>query len=96
MGVCNILFEIWESFYWVISYFYTWNATVVASYIYCSRILYWSLNFLNFRYKRTQAEAHTLSLVQKELSHLDSLLSADVAILRDKIEESSREYLNAQ
>ncbi|XP_020612357.1 RAB6-interacting golgin-like [Orbicella faveolata] len=48
------------------------------------------------RYKRTQAEAHTLSLVQKELSHLDSLLSADVAILRDKIEESSREYLNAQ
>jgi len=48
------------------------------------------------RYKRTQAEAHTLSLVQKELSHLDTLLSADVAILRDKIEESSREYLNAQ
>jgi len=48
------------------------------------------------RYQRTQAEAHTLSLVQKELSHLDSLLSADVAILRDKIEESSREYLHAQ
>lgn len=48
------------------------------------------------RYKRTQAEAHTLSLVQKELSHLDSLLSADVAILRDKIEESSRDYLSAQ
>ena len=37
-----------------------------------------------------------LSLVQKELSHLDSLLSADVAILRDKIEESSRDYLHAQ
>ena len=48
------------------------------------------------RYQKTQAEAHTLSLVQKELSHLDSLLSADIAILRDKIEESSREYLSAQ
>ena len=54
------------------------------------------MKFPNLRYKRTQAEAHTLSLVQKELSHLDTLLSADVAILRDKIEESSREYLNAQ
>ncbi|XP_068728895.1 RAB6-interacting golgin-like [Montipora capricornis] len=48
------------------------------------------------RYQRTQAEAQMLSLVQKELSHLDSLLSADVAILRDKIEESSRDYLHAQ
>lgn len=48
------------------------------------------------RYQRTQAEALMLSLVQKELSHLDSLLSADVAILRDKIEESSRDYLHAQ
>ncbi|XP_058951218.2 RAB6-interacting golgin [Pocillopora verrucosa] len=48
------------------------------------------------RYQKTQAEAHTLSLVQKELSHLDSLLSADVAILRDKIEESSRDFLSAQ
>lgn len=48
------------------------------------------------RYQRTQAEAQMLSLVQKELSHLDSLLSADVAVLRDKIEESSRDYLHAQ
>lgn len=48
------------------------------------------------RYQKTQAEAQVLSLVQKELSHLDSLLSADVAILRDKIEESSRDYLSAQ
>ena len=57
-----------------------------------------TLHFVTFcfRYQKTQAEAQTLSLVQKELSHLDSLLSADVAILRDKIEESSREYLQAQ
>lgn len=52
--------------------------------------------FCLVRYQKTQAEAHTLSLVQKELSHLDSLLSADVAILRDKIEESSRDFLSAQ
>ena len=35
-------------------------------------------------------------MVQNELKHLDSLLSADVAILRDKIEAASIDYLRAQ
>ncbi|XP_032228387.2 RAB6-interacting golgin-like [Nematostella vectensis] len=51
---------------------------------------------LKLRYRKTQAEAKTLQLVQNELSHLDTLLSADVAILRDKIEEAARDFAQAQ
>ena len=49
-----------------------------------------------FRYKKTQKETETLKLVQKELSHLDDLLSIDVQILRDKIDDACRDYDAAQ
>ena len=35
-------------------------------------------------------------MVQKELSHLDDLLSIDVQILRDKIDDACRDYDAAQ
>ncbi|KAK3797486.1 hypothetical protein RRG08_042086 [Elysia crispata] len=48
------------------------------------------------RRKRAKAEADKLLRVQQELNHLDSLLTADVGIIRDKIEMASLEYMDAQ
>ncbi|XP_005105467.2 RAB6-interacting golgin [Aplysia californica] len=48
------------------------------------------------RRKKAKAEADKLMKVQQELSHLDSLLTADVSIIRDKIEVASLEYMDAQ
>ncbi|XP_013772468.1 RAB6-interacting golgin-like [Limulus polyphemus] len=48
------------------------------------------------RKKRTQAEAKKLSNIQEELSHLDSVLSVDVSVLRDQIETASIEFYEAQ
>ncbi|XP_070532138.1 RAB6-interacting golgin-like [Ptychodera flava] len=48
------------------------------------------------RRKRADAETRKLKDIQKELTKIDGLISNDVAILRDKIEEASREYLAAQ
>ena len=49
-----------------------------------------------FRRKKARQEAHKLEHIQKELAKLDSLLTADVQVIRDRIEESSRDFLEAQ
>ena len=49
-----------------------------------------------FRRKKAQAEAHKLEHIQKELAKLDNLLTADVQVIRDKIEGASRDFLEAQ
>ena len=41
-------------------------------------------------------EAEKLTKVQRELSHLDSLVNADVAIIRDRIETASLDFMQAQ
>ena len=41
-------------------------------------------------------EAEKLTKVQRELNHLDSLVNADVAIIRDRIEAASIDFLQAQ
>ncbi|XP_050706225.1 RAB6-interacting golgin-like isoform X1 [Eriocheir sinensis] len=48
------------------------------------------------RSRRTKSEAQKLKHIQKELSRLDSLLSTDVAILRNQIEAASQEFNEAQ
>ncbi|XP_054770125.2 RAB6-interacting golgin-like isoform X1 [Lytechinus pictus] len=48
------------------------------------------------RKKKTQAEAKRLLYIQKELTKIESLLTNDVSILRDKIEEASRDFNDAQ
>eukprot|EP00106_Octopus_bimaculoides_P002511 XP_014769953.1 PREDICTED: RAB6-interacting golgin-like [Octopus bimaculoides] len=48
------------------------------------------------RWEKAETEAVLLTNLQKELSRLDDLLTADVSIIRDKIETSSLEYLEAQ
>ncbi|XP_072015699.1 uncharacterized protein [Amphiura filiformis] len=48
------------------------------------------------RKKKTQAEAKRLAYIQKELAKIEDLLTNDVRILRDRIEEASRTYLEAQ
>ncbi|XP_014674370.1 PREDICTED: RAB6-interacting golgin-like isoform X3 [Priapulus caudatus] len=48
------------------------------------------------RKKRTHAEQQKLLEIQKDLGHLDTLLTVDVSLLRDKIEDASREYSDAQ
>ena len=48
------------------------------------------------RSKLAKEEANKLTKVQKELSHLDSLVNADVSIIRDKIEAASIDFLQAQ
>lgn len=44
------------------------------------------------RYERTAAESQTLSAVKQELEKIDTILSNDVLILRDKIEEVNRKF----
>ena len=44
------------------------------------------------RYKQSQMEAQTLQLVKRELDHVDHLVTRDVSVLRDKIEDANREY----
>ncbi|ESO87994.1 hypothetical protein LOTGIDRAFT_193852, partial [Lottia gigantea] len=51
---------------------------------------------LNERRLRAKAESAKLTKIQKELNHLDSLLTADVSVIRDKIELASIEFLDAQ
>ncbi|XP_077986865.1 RAB6-interacting golgin-like [Glandiceps talaboti] len=48
------------------------------------------------RKKRTDAEMRKLKEIQRELTKIDGLISHDVSILRDKIEDASREYMDAQ
>ncbi|GIY38507.1 RAB6-interacting golgin [Caerostris extrusa] len=45
---------------------------------------------------QTQAEARKLATITQELNRLDSILSADVSILRDYIEEASLEFTKAE
>lgn len=47
---------------------------------------------MQYRCKRTAAESHTLEAVRKELEKIDTILSNDVLILRDKIEEVNRVF----
>lgn len=51
---------------------------------------------LENRKKKTQEEAKRLAFVQKELSKIENLLTNDVKILRDKIEDASRQYTEAE
>ena len=62
---------------------------VVACFIY---ILYYE----SCRYAKTQLEAKTLQSVREELTRLDSVLSRDVTILRNRIEEATRQYSAAR
>ena len=48
------------------------------------------------RQKKAKAEAAKLSAIQRELSKLDLMVNADVSIIRDRIENSSRDFLEAQ
>lgn len=51
---------------------------------------------LEAKRRATAAEQQKLVAVQRELQMLDQQLNIDVSILRDKIEEASREYMDAQ
>ncbi|XP_058664773.1 RAB6-interacting golgin isoform X1 [Ammospiza nelsoni] len=48
------------------------------------------------RSKRTQAEAVKLKRIQKELQALDEMVSADIGILRNRIDQASLEYSHAR
>ncbi|XP_069865205.1 RAB6-interacting golgin-like [Dipodomys merriami] len=48
------------------------------------------------RSKRTQAEALKLKRVQKELQALDDMVSADIGILRNRIDQASLDYSYAR
>ncbi|XP_036890819.1 RAB6-interacting golgin isoform X1 [Sturnira hondurensis] len=48
------------------------------------------------RSKRTQAETQKLKRVQKELQALDDMVSADIGILRNRIDQASLDYCNAR
>jgi hypothetical protein len=54
------------------------------------------LLLLLFRRKQAKAEAIKLTDIQKELGHLDAQLTGEVAILRDKIEDASIHFMEAQ
>ncbi|XP_036090573.1 RAB6-interacting golgin isoform X2 [Rousettus aegyptiacus] len=48
------------------------------------------------RSKRTQAETIKLKRIQKELQALDDMVSADIGILRNRIDQASLDYSNAR
>lgn len=48
------------------------------------------------RSKRTQAETVKLKRIQKELQALDDMVSADIGILRNRIDQASLDYSNAR
>ncbi|XP_075844557.1 RAB6-interacting golgin isoform X2 [Microtus pennsylvanicus] len=48
------------------------------------------------RSKRTQAETMKLKRIQKELQALDDMVSADIGILRNRIDQASLEYSYAR
>lgn len=48
------------------------------------------------RSKRTQAETLKLKRIQKELQALDDMVSADIGILRNRIDQASLEYSYAR
>lgn len=48
------------------------------------------------RSRQTQAEAVKLKRIQKELQALDDMVSNDIGILRDRIEEASWDYCAAR
>lgn len=48
------------------------------------------------RSKRTQEEAVKLKRIQKELQALDDMVSSDISILRDRIEQASWDYSAAR
>lgn len=48
------------------------------------------------RSKQTQEEAVKLKRIQKELQALDDMVSSDISILRDRIEEASWDYSAAR
>ena len=45
-----------------------------------------------YRYKQTQQESKTLQIVNQELSKLDNMISSEIGILRERIEEANRQY----
>ncbi|XP_069120385.1 serine-rich adhesin for platelets-like isoform X1 [Argopecten irradians] len=50
---------------------------------------------LSERQKKARMEAEKLTHIQKELMILDNLLSADVTVVRNRIENASRDFLEA-
>ncbi|XP_071103583.1 RAB6-interacting golgin-like [Haliotis cracherodii] len=53
-------------------------------------------NAINERKKKAKAESVKLTKIQSELGRLDTLLSVDVGVIRDKIEAASIDYTEAQ
>ncbi|KAK3586999.1 hypothetical protein CHS0354_026719 [Potamilus streckersoni] len=51
---------------------------------------------LSERQRKAKAESYKLEHIQRELSKLDSLLTADVQVIRNKIDIASREFNDAQ
>ena len=47
---------------------------------------------LGFRYEKSTKEVKTLHFVQRELSKIDNLVTHDVDVLRERIEEADRLY----
>lgn len=48
------------------------------------------------RRQRAKSEANRLTQVQEQLNALDQMLTTDISIIRNRIEEASVEYLDAQ
>ena len=59
-------------------------------------LIYTHFLLLLYRYQKTAAEAKILTTVQVELDKIDLLLSSDVTILRNKIEDANRAFESAR
>jgi len=48
------------------------------------------------RQQKAKVESAKLNLIKQELDRLDQMVNTDIAVIRNKIEDASREFLEAQ
>jgi len=48
------------------------------------------------RQQKAKVESAKLNLIKQELDRLDQMINTDISVIRNKIEDASREFLEAQ
>jgi len=48
------------------------------------------------RQQKAKVESAKLNLIKQELDRLDQMVNSDISVIRNKIEDASRDFLEAQ
>jgi len=52
--------------------------------------------FVAGRQQKAKVESAKLNLIKQELDRLDQMVNSDISVIRNKIEDASRDFLEAQ